>query len=153
MKQTMHNLGQSWPSAQCESWHTGGGTLLAPGKACLTLPAGHAGIAPGHAAPPGAASAAAPADEDEEDTDEPPEVKQFMQELGEGGGGRGSAGAGVPEEGAPTGAPPLAQSVKSGPQQPDRREGAGLMRCRGPKGGKGLLTLVEYMHQICTQSD
>ena len=80
-------------------------TLIAPRKACLTLPLGAAGIGPGHAAPPGAASSAAHADEDEEGMDEPPEVKQFMQELGEGGGGRGSAGAGAPEEGTPTGVP------------------------------------------------
>ena len=68
------------------------------------MPLGSAGIAPGHAAPPGAASAAAPGDEDEEGLDEPPEVKQFMQELGEGGGSGRGAGAGAPEERAPTGA-------------------------------------------------
>ena len=96
-------------------------TLLAPRKACLTMPLGSAGIAPGHAAPPGAASSAAPADEDEEGLDEPPEVKQFMQELGEGGGGGRGAGAGAPEAGAPIGAHHPARSVVLGPQQPDKR--------------------------------
>lgn len=75
------------------------------------MPLEDAGIAPGHAAPPGAASSAAPADEDEEGMDEPPEVKQFMQELGESGGGGRGAGAGAPEAGAPIGARYPAQSV------------------------------------------
>ena len=48
-----------------------------------------AGLNPGPVVPPGAApvSGARPVqEEDEEFMDEPPEVKQFMQELGEGGG-------------------------------------------------------------------
>ena len=194
----MHNIG-----SQLDVYHGARdrqAALLAPGKACLTLPLGDAGIAPGHAAAPGAASAAAPGDEDEEGLDEPPEVKQFMQELGEGGGGGRGAGAGVPEEGSPTGAPhparsvvigPLqpdkrwppalfrwqpalticalsipngvcapeeraptgaphpARSVEIGPQQPDRREGANQVRCRGPQGEQG----PDHVRQIDVHSE
>ena len=52
------------------------------------------------ALPPAAASAARPGEEeDEEGMDEPPEVKQFLQELGE--GGRAAQEPGLPEDGLP----------------------------------------------------
>ena len=117
--------------------HGIGASLLAPGKACLTLPLGNAGVAPGHAPPHGAASAAPPPEEDEEGIDEPPEVKQFMQELGEGSGGRGGAGAGAPEESAPSGAPRLAQSAEIGPLPCGRKDGRSPLRCRDPRGRQG----------------
>lgn len=57
------------------------------------------------AGPPASAAVGPPGDEDEEGMDEPPEVRQFMQELGAGGGSGANGGLepGPPEEGLPTG--------------------------------------------------
>lgn len=58
------------------------------------------GVRAGSAPPPATASAARPGEEeDEEGMDEPPEVKQFLQELGE--GGRATPEPGLPEDGLP----------------------------------------------------
>ena len=63
----------------------------------------HAGVRAGPPAlPPASASASAARpgeEEDEEGMDEPPEVKQFLQELGE--GGRAAQEPGLPEDGLP----------------------------------------------------
>ena len=52
------------------------------------------GVAPAAGARPGQ-------EDDEESMDEPPEIKQFMQELGE--GGRPALEPGLPNDGLPAG--------------------------------------------------
>lgn len=55
----------------------------------------------GSSAAAAAAAAAAQAEEDEDSMDEPPEVKQLMQELGEGGPRAGVPN--LPDDGLPMG--------------------------------------------------
>ena len=76
----------------------------------------HTGVRASPALPPGAsASAARPGEEeDEEGMDEPPEVKHFLQELGE--GGRAGPEPGLPDDGLPaSGAPLPSPGLVSGP--------------------------------------